>query len=283
MAGGGDGAAAPLVVLVHGSPGAPRNWDGVRRALAEHGIVDVVAVAIPGWDQPAPQPVEPLRFDAIIARLVAQVERPRRAPVDGPGGGATAGRSVVLVGFSAGAWFALGAAATAAWDLRALVLLDPMVVAALAAAGMVAEHELVRSTLETYFDATDAGSTDAIGPALDLWYAPGAYAAMPGRVKAWMAAWAPLNARDGRAALAADLDVGFLAGLDVPAVITWGGAGGPIWERFATAVAGLLPQAEVRRFAGADHALLDTHPAEVAELVATVVRAAAPGAGPRRG
>lgn len=242
------------VLLLHGSPGSPRSWDNVVAELGDRRPdVRTHRLVIPGWDQRTPGEVEALDFDQILDRLAAQVDHDN-APC-------------LLVGFSAGALFAMGLARRRLWPLQGLLLLEPMGLHALEHVGPAKECQRIRSAFESYFAGVDAGREDAIRPIWDVWNPPGSFAATPQALRNYLSAWAPLNVRDGRAALRVVLDRDWFTRIDIPTVTTYGTAGPPVWQHFAQAIAQLIPTADARPLIGADHTALDTNPVDIATLI----------------
>jgi pimeloyl-ACP methyl ester carboxylesterase len=196
-----------VVLLVHGSPGSPRSGDGVVEELTlRRPEVQVRRLAIPGWDQPMPSVGEQLDFDQIVDQLAGQV--------------GSEVRPNLLVGFSAGALFAMGLAAQGLWPLEGLLLLEPMGLPALELVGAESECHAIRAAFDEYFSGVDQAIPDAIRSIMDVWYPAGSYEAMPKPVKDYLQAWAPLNVRDGRAALCARYDREWFGRVAMPTIAT---------------------------------------------------------------
>jgi pimeloyl-ACP methyl ester carboxylesterase len=244
-----------LVVLIHGSPGTPRSWAKVAKELKLLAPgVEVVTPAIPGWGDATPSDVAALSADQIVDQLAEQV--------------AADGRPVLLAAYSAAAMLGVALAARGAWDVTGLALFEPMGLNALELRGPLAEAAIARGCLESYFEASDAGEPDALRVAFDMWYEPGAYDALAEGARTWLRAWSRLNVRDGRAVLAMRWTEEQFRQVAVPTVATFGTAAPRVWELFARSLADVLPDARVRPIPGGTHAVLDTHPAEVASILA---------------
>src|SRR5262245_33089999 len=114
-----DSGAGPVALLVHGSPGNGRAWARVAERLA--GRFHVIAPDLPGYGQTTPQPPgqEPdVGFACdVLEPLVGQVGPP-----------------AVLAGHSYGGVVALAVALRRRVPVGALVLFEPVAVAALAMA-----------------------------------------------------------------------------------------------------------------------------------------------------
>lgn len=255
----GEDGALPLAVLLHGSPGGPGSWrQVVERLEAASPDIAYRTIAIPGWERTAPGDVEDLSYDELLAALAAQVPA----------------RPIVLFGFSAGGLLGLSLTARGLCDVRRLVLIDPMLFPLLDLAGFASEHEAVLAMMRGYLAAVDAGDPAAFEGVIDVWIGPGAYQRMSERTRDYLRSAGALNVRDVRATMAAAFSAHDFAAVTCPVIATWGGGGPAIWQRFTDSLRRLIPHTEVRTFAGADHDVLSTHPAEVAGLIATEIRAA---------
>jgi pimeloyl-ACP methyl ester carboxylesterase len=65
---------------------------------------------------------------------------------------------------------------------------------------------------------------------------------------------------------------GFFKTFDRPVMIVFGSASPPVAGFIANALAGLLPQADLRPISGATHATLDSHPRHVAGIIGNLCR-----------
>src|SRR5262249_51534386 len=102
---------------------------------------------------------------------------------------------------------------------------------------------------------------------IDFWFGTGAYAALPTAVQGFLNAAAARNSMDVKASFSETISREQLASFDRPVLIAYGEASPPLARAIATALASLLPHAQVRSIAGASHAMLDTHPSDVAALI----------------
>jgi pimeloyl-ACP methyl ester carboxylesterase len=244
------------VVMVHGSASTPSAWRSVVKSLdARAPSATVLTPAIPGCEEEMPGDVPDLSFDELVAGVDRQLD--------------LADRPVVLVGFSFGALIALRLASIATWNLKAMVLVEPMVVPMLAAMGYREEHEQLGRVFDDFVDGVDAGRPDASEGIIDAWLGTGSYASAPPKLKELFWRWAPMNASQVRATLARPFDPSDFSGIpDVPTVATYGSAGPAIWRCFADRAARVVPSGETYEIRGGTHAALVTHADEVASLIA---------------
>jgi pimeloyl-ACP methyl ester carboxylesterase len=76
-----------------------------------------------------------------------------------------------------------------------------------------------------------------------------------------------MNGVDVRASFAEQVTVAQLAGFATPVLVANGGASPPVASGIARAPVGLIPRARLQAIASAGHAMLDSHPGAVADLV----------------
>ncbi len=255
--------SGPALVLVHGSPGGPSSWDRVRAHLPPD--IEVVTPTLADHDAARGAPPPPERsVDELAAGIEDQVD-PDRA--------------VVVAGWSFGGVVALAVGLRARLEVTSLVLVEPVATGALVLdddpshrAARAAAHK----TLSGYTAAVDRGEPGAIATMVDLWFGAGAFGAMPERAQAALDRRAPVNARDVRAALATRYDPARLEGFDVPTIVAYGTASPAANALIAASLTEHLPGSRLVAIDGANHGLLDTHPAEVAELLVAALTAAGP-------
>ncbi|MEM7274683.1 MAG: alpha/beta hydrolase [Actinomycetota bacterium] len=251
-------STAVTVVAIHGSPGGPRSWDDVRAAVAETGsaagtAIDFLTPTLPGHDGSGPVGNRHLDLVGRAATIPA---------IDGP---------TVLVGYSYGGVVATMAAADPPRRVDALVLLEPVLLTALPAD---AEPAMAgRAGLLRYRERAEAGDPAAIGLLVDLWYGAGTWDGMTDRLQAYLTAATPTNLEDLRAMLATPIDLGSVASRSIPTTVVIGTASPPPLPGICDAVVDAIPTASLGRIEGANHAMLETHPVEVAAVIARAVAA----------
>jgi pimeloyl-ACP methyl ester carboxylesterase len=244
----------PPYVLVHGSPGSPRAWGPVRRALPEGSVV--VTPTLPGHG-PEEGLVHPSLGIEERAEVVVDAMRSAAAEADG---------KVVLLGYSFGGVNATCAALRAPELVERLVLLEPVLVPLLDGSSDP-DAATLRPRFEGYAAAVEAGDPDAIAIMVGIWFGPDAYAALPTGVKDHFRSRAEANARDVRATMRYRPDDEALAGLDVPVTVVLGSTSPPATATLCRTVVARLPRAELVELDGAGHAMIDTHPAEVVAVL----------------
>lgn len=240
------------VVLIHGSPGNSLAWKAVAERLA--GRFRLLAPTLPGHGAAAVTPVASRETPELAAEIEAAL-----GAIEAP---------VVLAAHSYGGNVALQLALRGRLRLRRLVLFEPVTVGALLAAGDAAAYAEVEAVFGGYVRAVEAGDRGAVATMIDFWFGSGAFARLPGRMQDYLRAGAPTNARDVAAGFRERFAPGELRRIDAPAVVAVGGASPPIAGRIGRAVAAGLADARVVTIPGAGHAMLTTHPAEVAALIA---------------
>lgn len=241
----GDGPHRLL--LVHGSPGNAQTWRGIAERLAPR--LRILLPTLPGHGK---QPAEdPTTVAALAESLVALLP-------DQP---------VTVVAHSFGGNVALRLAMRAPQRVSRMMLLEPVAMRALDLAGDAAIFDNGRRHFEAYIAAARAGTPDAIGAMVDYWFGPGAFAAMPERMRQGLNAGARINARDVAATFADDITSANLAGLTMPIRLVIGERSPPTAGRIAAAIAKLALRVEIVSLPGGTHAMPQTHVAPLAEMI----------------
>jgi len=249
-----EGSGPPLV-LVHGSPGEGTSWRRVVPLLKER--FRTICPDLPGYGASDPLPFDgPTgRMDAMgtaIACLVASLGGPVR-----------------LAGHSYGGNIALQAALQARpAAVERIVLFEPVYFYALRLAGDDAALEPAAAYFEDYARRVEAGEPEAVRLMIDYWFGEGAFARMPGPMRAYLGFFASLNAIDARSNFLGTSTVADLANLRTPVTIVDGAASPEMVRSIGRALVKLLPNARMEGVADANHGMLDTHPEEVAKLIA---------------
>ena len=242
------------VVMVHGSPGGPRSWSAVQRALHERDTgIEVATPTLPGHAR-GDLPADPALTLEDRGRELVGAVRAGDTPV-------------VLVGHSFGAVVALAAMLDAPELIERAVLLEPVAVYALPWGGDPDLDRLATITLEGYLNQVERGDPDAVATMIDFWFAPGAYAALPDKLRSFFAAGAPANARDGRAVLDYRPGPDAFAGCPMPVTIVVGTRSPAASAQLCRNLAAALPAGRVIELAGANHAMADTHAEAIADLI----------------
>jgi pimeloyl-ACP methyl ester carboxylesterase len=252
-----ESGQGPAVVLVHGSPGTAATWSGVGKRLADR--FRVAALDLPGYGGSTPRPEGEPPTTEHVAKAVEAVVAAQVAARPGP---------VVLAGHSYGGNVALAVALRGRVPLRGLVLLEPVLVKLLPAAGLHADFAGVETVFREYFERAGRGEADAIGIMADFWFGAGAHAQMPAPVRGFLAANMGRNLLDVRSAFAETHAPEQLARLAAPLVVAYGSRSPSVTRRIAQLLAGMVPQGWVHEIAEAGHGMPTTHAETVAALVA---------------
>jgi pimeloyl-ACP methyl ester carboxylesterase len=253
------GSGAP-VVLLHGTPSSPDDFDPLVAALAESHRV--LVPHFPGYGR-TPSDAEPSSLAALVARLEGDLIEAGVLQAD-------------FVAFCGGAYKAVAIALRGRVTVSRLVLLAPVV-------------GLDEEVAQGYRNMASAGRTGAFDPRpswLDRMASP-AFAERNPRGAAGVLAWldaAPIFVIcDDLQALADAPDLRpRLREITCPALVFTGTADRAVPTPWVEAVAHALPQGRLERIEGAGHALLLESPEKLAELVRDFLAApSAPIAPPR--
>jgi pimeloyl-ACP methyl ester carboxylesterase len=254
----GAGEAGPPVVLVHGSWGDRRTWNGVVPFLARSHRV--VAYDRRGHGASATPPGQGTREQDAedLAGLLLALDL---APAH-------------LVGSSFGGSIVLGLAARQPALLRSLAVHEPPVFdvlcdepesagAAGAAKGRIAAVVAELATGDMAGGARLFADTVVGGP--------GSWEAYPPEAQERMIRHAPTFLDENLDPGVFALDLGALAGCDRPALLSYGDTSPIYFVRTIEHVARSLPDARVRIIPGAGHVAHRTHAAQFAEMLAAFV------------
>jgi pimeloyl-ACP methyl ester carboxylesterase len=244
--------SGPPLILVHGSPGDGRSWSPVAPRLTDqfrvltpdlpgYGGSDALPVAVPG---------RTAAMGAAVGELIATCREPVR-----------------LCGHSYGGNVALHAAISHAERVHSLTLFEPVFFRSLHLTGDKDAFEEAARFFSVYADRVAAGEPEMVGEMIDYWFGPGAFAGMPASVRGYLIGSAASNGADVRASFAETLTVEDLVGFTRPLLIAYGSNSPAVVEAIVRALAGLLRQARMVGVPGANHGMLDSHPAEVADLI----------------
>ena len=244
--------SGPHLVLVHGSPGEGRAWNRVAPLLADR--FHVLTPDLPGYGRSSPLAGAAAGTAAMAEGITRLIES-----LDGP---------ILLGGHSYGGNVALHVMARAPGRIQALALLEPVFFRALELNGDDAPLDEAGRYFSAYAARAAAEERDAIIDMVDYWFGRGAFDQLPPPVQGFLRTAAPRNAVDVKASFAEPLPKAALADFDRPAFIAHGSASAPVAIAIARALGGLLPMADVVSIAGASHGMIDTHPGEVAHLIA---------------
>jgi pimeloyl-ACP methyl ester carboxylesterase len=253
-----DYGSGPIALLIHGSPGNGKAWQRAGERLAVRHRV--IAPDLPGHGPTNPPPAESTPDPAYAAALIEDLVR-------------ATGRPAVVAGHSYGGVVALTLALRRRIPLDALVLLEPVAVPMLLAVGDTEIYRESNAFFEDYVAGVEGGDPQGVRGMVDYWFGPGTFARLPEPLRDYMVKGAVANIRDIRATLAQRYAPDDLRALTVPVTTVFGGKSPDVTRRIAEAIAAQVGQGAVVKLDTANHALISTHPLEVAELIETAAAA----------
>ncbi len=250
--------AGPPLVLIHGSPANGKTWKAVGERLADR--YRVIAPTLPGHesDGGAPAAMTTADMAAAVERVIEGEDRPIR-----------------LAAHSFGACVALNIALRGWVAIDRMILFEPVILKALPVAGADAAFAVAKSAFDHYLERYRRGDRRAVESMIELWFGPGAFDRMPEPVQAYLIERTEVNVRDVEAIFAETHSRSSLRDLRTPTTIAHGGASPSIAPTIAAALAGALGNASIDVIEGATHAMLVSHPAEVAGVIAAPARSEA--------
>lgn len=247
-----EAGSGPVLVLVHGSPGQGRSWGRVAPLLSDR--YRVLMPDLPGYGGSDPGTDEPNERTAALGAAIGALITSLDAPV-------------LLCGHSYGGNVALHAALAHADRISSLVLLEPVFFRALQATGDTLELPAAAAFFSAYAERVTGGEPAAVYQMIDFWFGAGAFARMPAPVQGFLTAESPKNGVDVRAAFSERLGIEQLAGLRNRVMVAYGDTSPPVMLAICKTLAGLLPNSQLQGIPGANHGMLDGHPAAIAELI----------------
>jgi len=249
---GESGQGVPLL-LVHGSPGEGGSWRRVTKQLPAS--LRAITLDRPGYGASPPIAVTREQRSAKVGAIVAELA----GRLGGP---------AVLCGHSYGGNVALHAALAKPDAFSSVILLEPVLMRALTLAGDHETYAEAQSFFSDYVFSVRSGKPQAVGDMIDYWFGAGAFAALPPPVQTYLDGTAARGADDVEATFAEAFTRDDLATLHMPVTVAYGVASPPVAPRAAHALGTLLPRARVRPIADATHGMLDSHPADLARIIA---------------
>jgi pimeloyl-ACP methyl ester carboxylesterase len=247
----GDVGSGPTMILVHGSPGEGSAWMRVIKHLPPS--MRVLMPDLPGYGGSDPLPSGTTLRTEAMAQAIGELMERCTTPI-------------WLCGHSYGGNVALHAAIRCRDLVEGLVLIEPVFMRALDLAGERDVRVDAQAFFTTYLVRAEFAEPEAIGLMIDFWCGAGSYAKLPFRVRDYLNEATARNAEDVRGSFSEAITDTQLEAFDRPVLIAYGSESPAVAGRIASALAKLLPLAEVLSIPGATHALLDSHPLEVAKL-----------------
>jgi pimeloyl-ACP methyl ester carboxylesterase len=179
-----------------------------------------------------------------------------------------AARPVHLVGHSFGGLVALSVALRNRLPLLSLAILEAPVPELLRHVQEHRHYRDFRAMTDGYFREFHAGNREAIGSMIDFYGGPGAFAAMPPRVRSYAVETTAVNILDWADAYSFRVTPALLGEIELPTLVLWGGASHPAVGRANELLARHIADASAVTVAGAAHFMIATHAQETARAVA---------------
>jgi pimeloyl-ACP methyl ester carboxylesterase len=248
-----DYGAGPIIVLIHGSPGTSKAWQGVAERLGER--FRVIAPNLPGYGE-TPRPGSDTWGDIpygaeLIEALLAEHGPPR-----------------VVAGHSYGGVLALRMAFRDVVRPRALALFEPVAVRVLEAVGDVEAFTSAKSYFGDYMTSVDAGDGEAIRKMVDYWFGPSAFDRLPTPAKTFLHRHAGENVRDVRATFREQYSLESLRRLAMPVLVVRGSRSPTMMAKICEGIASHVTEGSLVTLDDATHAMTATHAQAVAGLIA---------------
>ncbi len=155
-----------------------------------------------------------------------------------------------------------------------LTLVEANPFAILRTIGDEAHYQMFQAMTAVYFAAFEGGRPDAARHVIDFYGGPGAFDAMPDKVRAYVMATTASNIRDWSSGAPFAPPIAMYRTIKIPTQIIRGETTHPAMARIAQALADSIPHATLSTLDGGSHFLPSTHAAEIAKLIEDGVRAA---------
>jgi pimeloyl-ACP methyl ester carboxylesterase len=156
-----------------------------------------------------------------------------------------------------------------------LVLIEANPLAILRTAGDEAAYCAFSEMTSVYFQAFEAGHSDAARHVIDFYGGRGAFDAMPDKVRDYIVATTPSNIRDWTSGTPFARPLARYGEISMPTHVIRGGNTHPAMARIAELLVSNIPNALLTTLDGGSHFLPATHAAAVAALIASHVQGAA--------
>jgi pimeloyl-ACP methyl ester carboxylesterase len=249
--------AGPGMLLVHGSPGTSSTWQAVGKRLSDR--FRIVAPNLPGYGGTTPEAPEASPSVSHAAALIEAVIRETGTPD-------------VLAGHSYGGAVALVVALRGHVRPKALALFEPVCIPILLSIGEAEAYASTKQIFDDYIRAFEGGDRQAARTMIDFWFGAGAFERIPGPLRDFFLDNSEKNIHDVRASFRERYSPAAMRTLDFPVLTVYGSDSPDTSYRVASAVTALAPKGSLVRVEGATHSLATTHSAEVAGLLASLVK-----------
>lgn len=241
----------PPRLLIHGSPANGDVWSKVTEAFS-NGPRNLTPTLLGHSEIQSAEAVE-----ANIGDLAAALERQ------------VGDNQVDILAHSFGGVIALRLALRGTLKIRRIMLLEPVVLPVLKLTGESERYEIARRTFDEYARHYQEGEKYAVSRLIDFWFGAGAFECFPDPIKSYMEAQTAINLRDIQATMREPYDTAGLQALEMPIKIVYGTNSPQTTMRIASALCRLLGNATMTELSDANHAMVTTHPSQIAHLAET--------------
>lgn len=254
-----DSGEGPALLFLPGSFGTGAGWRSVVSKL--NGCYRVVTTSLLGYGATA----ERRPFGNTTMRQQTEVIDAIFEEIAAP---------VHVVAHSFGGLSALAHVLEGQHKPASLMLVEANPLAILRAVGDEAHYQMFQSMTALYFAEFKAARPDAARHVIDFYGGPGAFDAMPEKVRAYVEATTASNIRDWSSGTPFAPAIALYGAMTIPTQIVRGGQTHPAMARIAEWLASSIPKATLTTLAGGSHFLPATHPAELADLIGRCVPSA---------
>jgi pimeloyl-ACP methyl ester carboxylesterase len=179
-----------------------------------------------------------------------------------------------VVGHSYGGLSAIAHALIGRHRPASLLLVEANPLGLLRAAGDLDHYGMFESMTGRYFADFAGGEAEAARHVIDFYGGPGAFDAMPPKVRSYIGATTAVNVRDWSSGTPFEPSRATLQSIDVPTTVVRGGSSHPAMLRIAELLHDSIPGAQLVTIEAGSHFLPSSHPAEIAALVRRQVEGA---------
>lgn len=247
-----SGQGAPYV-FVHGSFAKSSAWRSVIDSM-DMSQQRAIAVNLTGCGGTS----EAASDGTLLGQDIAVIESAVQAACQGP---------IHLVGHSYGGIVCLGAALAKNIEIASLTLFEPLPLAFLAQTGDTHVLDEVAAFIDAYDAAFKAGEKWAFSRVITLWGGPGAFDAMPTKVRDAMAPGTAANLRQWQDNLRFQPSAQAYRALAMPTTIVVGQQANPICNVIGARLSDLMVNAYVHTLPGAGHFMIHSHAPQCAALL----------------
>ncbi|MEM7569056.1 MAG: alpha/beta hydrolase [Pseudomonadota bacterium] len=240
-------------MFVHGSFATSSAWRGVLKHLDARAH-QLITLDLNGCGESSPALPNGSLLEQDIEAVLMVGEEAAEEPLH-------------LVGHSYGGIVCLGAALAGRIPIASLTLFEPLPIAFLTALGDGDVVEEIRSFVADYEAAHTSGEQWAFSRVIRLWGGPGAFDAMPDKVREAMAPGTADNIRQWHDNLAFTPDPAAYSALEMPVKLIQGEHANPIVKCIILRLSELLPSNTVHEIAGAGHFMIHSHDQDCADLI----------------